>query len=203
MLQQILLACWLIFVFYWFVSSWFVKPTQEAVWDFSKFRLIIILAVIVLLILGRTGLFSAYHIGFCVINWRSCHYSLFVVSPIASPTVQFLGVVLTVIGLCIAVIARKILAGNWSGSIEHKKWHELITSGIYGYVRHPIYTGVLLMSLGSVLYLQTPVLFILFFVLVFFVVYKLKKEEELMVKHFPKEYLAYKKRVKMLIPFVI
>lgn len=50
-----------------------------------------------------------------------------------------------VAGLIVAVVARRMLAGNWSGAVALKKDHELITTGFYQYVRHPIYAGMLLM----------------------------------------------------------
>ena len=61
----------------------------------------------------------------------------------------WLGLCLVVLGLGFSVAARVWLGGNWSGTVTLKRDHELIRSGPYRWVRHPIYTGLLLAVLGS------------------------------------------------------
>src|SRR5215470_6090585 len=61
------------------------------------------------------------------------------------------GAVLTLAGMLVSVWARLHLGGNWSGSITIKQGHELIISGPYRFVRHPIYSGLLLAFFGSAL----------------------------------------------------
>ena len=98
--------------------------------------------------------------------------------------------------------ARKTLDRNWSANIVLKDSHELITSGPYKFVRHPIYTGISLMVLGVVLYVNT-LAFTIFFILFFFgAYYKAKKEEKLLISHFGEKYINYKKEVKALIPYI-
>jgi protein-S-isoprenylcysteine O-methyltransferase Ste14 len=81
---------------------------------------------------------------------------LFTISLIShSELLRVVCVILVGIGLVIALLARGTLAGNWSNDVVIKVDHELITTGVYRYARHPIYTGVLLMGLGSVLLLGT------------------------------------------------
>ena len=58
--------------------------------------------------------------------------------------------ILTGAGLIVALWARTILGTNWSSNVVLKEQHELIERGPYRFVRHPIYTGVLLMVLGTV-----------------------------------------------------
>jgi protein-S-isoprenylcysteine O-methyltransferase Ste14 len=105
-------------------------------------------------------------------------------------------------GLAVAIWARMTLGGNWSGSVDLKEDHSLVTDGPYAYARHPIYTGLLLMLLGTALstaslgaFLGLVPSFASFWI-------KLSSEERLMEKHFRKEYPAYKQKVKALIPFV-
>lgn len=203
MLQGILIVCWIIFLVYWLVSSWFVKPTQEAVWNVNKIRLVLIIIAIFVFVIGRLDLFSLLRGRVCPNEGQGCQYNLFVSSTYVPQDVKVFGVVLTVIGLVIAIVARKILADNWSGAIEFKKNHTLITSGIYKYMRHPIYTGILAMGLGAVLFYETPGLIFVSLLVCGVLIFKLRKEEQLMLKHFPKEYTTYKKRVKALIPFLV
>ncbi|HWB60902.1 MAG TPA: isoprenylcysteine carboxylmethyltransferase family protein [Chthoniobacteraceae bacterium] len=110
---------------------------------------------------------------------------------------------LTVAGLAFAVWARRTIADNWSSDVEFKQSHKLVQHGPYGLVRHPIYTGLLLMVLGSAIaggrvasLLAVPCFFTGFWI-------KLKMEERLMLRHFPGEYPGYQRRVKALVPGVL
>lgn len=114
-----------------------------------------------------------------------------------------IGDVVCVLGVVVAVWARRTLAGNWSSDVTFKKDHELIRRGPYRFVRHPIYTGILMMCLGTAIeiarlraWLAVPLMAIAFWI-------KLKQEERLMLQHFPDEYRAYRKEVKALVPFVL
>ncbi len=202
-MQNILIFCWLFFLLYWFVSAFSVKPTQEVKWSPSRFRWIACGIIFVILLASKVGVFNFLHLPACTISWWGCHFNLFHPSSSVSPFIQMIGVIFTIAGLIVAVIARKTLGSNWSSDIELKKNHELITKGIYGYVRHPIYTGILMMGLGSLLFFHTEGLIIIYLFVILFCVFKLINEEALMLKHFPKEYKGYKKRVKALIPFIL
>ena len=117
-------------------------------------------------------------------------------------TTKIIADIVTFLGMLIMIWARKTLDRNWSANIVLKKEHELITSGPYAFVRHPIYTGLSLMILGVVIYINT-LAFTIFFVLFFFgAYYKAKKEERLLINHFADKYLEYKKKTKALIPFI-
>jgi len=130
-------------------------------------------------------------------------YPLFVSLLPHSSIVMILGLIILIMGLSFVLWARANLGTNWSGSVTYKENHELIKRGPYALVRHPIYTGLLLMFLGTAItignvggFLGFPVLFISCWI-------KLKQEEALMIKHFKEGYMDYKKRVKALIPFVL
>ena len=82
-----------------------------------------------------------------------------------------------------------------------KEEPELITSGPYRVVRHPIYSGILLAMLGSALVVGTSWFLAVAFFAAYFA-YCAKTEEQLIMRQFPHEYSQYKKRTKMLIPFV-
>ena len=190
--QSIIFACWVIFLLYWFLSWWSVKPTQERKRSIGTvrwvIRVIIIGLVIAFLFLRNFGL-SVPFLGVFLVP----HSALLTGA----------SVILVVVGLGIAILARRTLAGNWSSVVDVKVDHELITTGIYGYMRHPIYTGVLLMGLGTVMVIGTMSMFLFFLAMVSFFWFKAKQEEDLLTKHFPKEYPAYKNRTKALIPFVL
>ena len=68
-----------------------------------------------------------------------------------TPAVLWVGVLLTALGVGISVWARLSLGTNWSGMVTLKKGHELVRKGLYRWIRHPIYTGILLGFVGTAL----------------------------------------------------
>ncbi|MFA6017524.1 MAG: isoprenylcysteine carboxylmethyltransferase family protein [Patescibacteria group bacterium] len=128
----------------------------------------------------------------------------YVIFPFNNLFVQVNGFILVILGFIEGVVARKTLDDNWTNSNEYqiKTNHELITSGIYGYVRHPIYGGILLMVPG-VLLVAGSYTFIagLVAMLLIFEVFA-RREEKLLTKHFGKKYIEYMKTTKKFIPFV-
>lgn len=107
------------------------------------------------------------------------------------------------VGVVITVWARLTLGRNWSGSVVVKEDHELIQSGPYRFVRHPIYTGLLTMFLGTVIDEALAVGFVAFVVVAVALVAKLRREEALMTQQFPDQYPRYRARTRALVPFVL
>jgi protein-S-isoprenylcysteine O-methyltransferase Ste14 len=118
------------------------------------------------------------------------------------PALQVVGSVLFLSGLGLAVWARIYLGRNWGMPMTQKHEPELVTSGPYRYVRHPIYSGLLLAVLGTGLALQLYFL-VAFVVLAIYFIYSATVEEKLLVSSFPAAYPSYKTKTKMLIPFVL
>ena len=100
-----------------------------------------------------------------------------------------------------AIWARVYLGENWGMAATTKENVELVTSGPYKYVRHPIYSGVMLAMLGSAL-AGDAVWFIVFVLISLYFIYSARMEETNMLWVFPEQYAAYKKKTKMLIPFI-
>lgn len=112
------------------------------------------------------------------------------------------GAALTAGGLLFSVWARRLIGRNWSGTVTVKEHHELITSGPYAIVRHPIYTGLLLAFTGTALHrgdwcgvLAVAIAFGAFW-------RKLRFEERWMLDQFGEAYRAYCRRVAALLPRV-
>jgi len=120
---------------------------------------------------------------------------------LASPIVKTIGVIICALGIGFAVWARVHLGKNWGMPMSVKENPELVTSGPYAYLRHPIYTGILLAMLGSALTegITWLVPFVIFSIYFFYVA---KEEEQIMRELFPAEYGEYQKRTKMLVPFI-
>jgi protein-S-isoprenylcysteine O-methyltransferase len=113
-----------------------------------------------------------------------------------------LGVVLCVAGMAFLVWARKHLGRNCSQTVAVKEGHELVTSGPYRYVRHPMYAGGLLAAIGSAITAGGVWVFTLIILGALFL-WRVGAEDRLMERQFPNEYPDYKRRTKALIPFVL
>jgi protein-S-isoprenylcysteine O-methyltransferase Ste14 len=110
---------------------------------------------------------------------------------------------LCVAGLVFAIWARVTLGRNWSGVVTLKEGHELVERGPYRFVRHPIYTGILMMFFATALALghlagfaATLLMFASFWI-------KLRDEEKLMLQQFPDRYADYQRCAKRIIPFIL
>ena len=120
-----------------------------------------------------------------------------------SPALDALCVILLIGGLAFTLWARVALGANWSGTVTIQQGHELISTGPYALVRHPIYTGILMMMLGTALTLANVGALVAFALAIVLLWTKLRLEERLMRETFGEEYCAYQRRVKALIPGVL
>jgi protein-S-isoprenylcysteine O-methyltransferase Ste14 len=174
---------WILFYSYWLLSAIGVKKAVRATpWRKGVgIRLLLVVAALVL-----TRLLRLHHMFF------------------RHPTgllLNIVGIVLCVTGLAFAVWARVNLGRNWGTPMSLKEGHELVTTGPYQYVWHPIYTGILLAVLGTAFVVGMFWLLIFLIVCLFFI-YSARTEERLMMKAFPDTYPEYKKRTRALVPFV-
>ncbi len=127
-------ACiWLAWIAYWIISARGVKPVQrhESLASRAAHVVPLLVAVALLSVPAAPG------------SWPSAHW----LAPSAGLALG--GAVITLAGLGVSVWARRVLGANWSATVTVKDEHELITGGPYQYVRHPIYSGVLLALAGS------------------------------------------------------
>jgi protein-S-isoprenylcysteine O-methyltransferase Ste14 len=119
-----------------------------------------------------------------------------------SPALETVGVVLFTAGLGLAVWARIYLGRNWGTPMTQKAEPELVTSGPYRFVRHPIYSGILLAFAGTAL-ATNGYWAIIFAVCLVYFIYSARVEEGIMTSAFPETYAGYRARTRMLIPFVL
>jgi protein-S-isoprenylcysteine O-methyltransferase Ste14 len=121
---------------------------------------------------------------------------------VSSPILGAIGAVVFASGLALAIWARVHLGRNWGMPMTRKTEPELVTSGPYRFVRHPIYTGLLAGVLGTALVTNLLGLVIVV-VLGGYFYYSASVEEKNLTAVFPSAYPAYRARTKMLIPFVL
>ena len=180
---------WIAFLLYWQIikaTSTKSKTTQRLEPAASRIlRALAFLIVIVLLSITRIPLPWLYRQ-----LWPSDIWSFEV------------GAAVTVVGLLFAVWARQHLGSNWSRSVTIKQDHELITTGPYAQVRHPIYTGILAGFLGTAIALA-QVRGVIGFVLIFLVLWaKLRMEEKWMRSQFGETYASYAHQTAALVPYL-
>lgn len=117
---------------------------------------------------------------------------------------RVLGATLFLGGVWLSIEGRRALGENWNHMIDYqvKQKQELVTEGIYKYSRHPIYAGFLLMLVAVQVILHSW-LWIMVVITIFpFIYLQSKKEESILARHFPKEYLRYLHSSKMFFPYI-
>ena len=178
-------ALWAAWALYWLAASLSAKPVRRRESVASR------LSHVVPLLLGAVLLGSPRFAGpvldarFLPRDW----------------TWFWLGTVLVATGLAFSIAARVHLGGNWSGTVTLKQDHTLTRTGPYRFVRHPIYTGILLAMAGSAIALgewRGPAAVVL--VLIAFL-QKIRVEERFMREQFGEDYVRYQRKVPALVPW--
>jgi protein-S-isoprenylcysteine O-methyltransferase Ste14 len=170
---------WAVFWLYWLVAAFSIKRGHVPWSRELRIRAVIIVVAIVLV---RLGAFRGH--GHDTDPWRTG-----------------VGLVLFALGLGFAVWARIHIGRNWGSPMSEKNEPELVTSGPYHLVRHPIYSGILVAGVGTAvalgwLWLTAVVLAGIYFL------YSATVEERYLTKQFPDDSPVYKRSTKMLVPFI-
>ena len=179
-IDTVILAGWVAFWIYWFAAAMRVKTGRARWGQFAGFRVAILLIVLLLL---RARVLKGHAVT-------------------TSPWLQGVGFAIFVLGLGLAVWARVYLGRNWGTPMSEKADPELITTGPYHSVRHPIYSGIILAMVGTAVAVSTYWLIAVALLGGYFC-YSAVMEERYMAKAFPDTYPAYRRSTKMLIPFVL
>ena len=186
--QWIIPALWLLFAVYWGISALGAKRSigTTAWWKQSLLRL-----GIVVLTLAAFRFFGMGHALRLAQSYQT-----------HSVILGAIGSVLVLLGVGLAVFARFYLGRNWGMPMSRKEDPELVTGGPYAFVRHPIYSGIILAILGSAIgesiYWTLPLV-----LSAGYFIYSARREEELMRQQFPEQYPAYMRRTKMIVPFML
>ena len=184
---DVIRGCWLTFLIVWMLAA---LSTKRSVYRESRTQRLRYTLPIV----------AAY---FLLVNGNRLPYPLSIRVVLQTAIGAWAGMILCVAGLGFAIWARVVIGRNWSGAVTLKEDHQLVDRGPYRLVRHPIYTGILLMYVATAIVLGhlagcigVVIVFGSFWI-------KLIREERVMLNQFPGEYTAYRQRVKRLIPFVL
>lgn len=114
--------------------------------------------------------------------------------------VRWLGVLLYAVGGALRIWPVFVLGRRFSGLVAIQPEHRLVTTGIYGVIRHPSYLGLLVNALGWGLAFRSGVGVVLTALLIVPVLARMRAEEALLEQHFGEEYEAYRARTSRLIP---
>ncbi|KAF8592398.1 protein-s-isoprenylcysteine O-methyltransferase [Ramaria rubella] len=115
------------------------------------------------------------------------------------------GIVLTLVGQVLRSSAMIHASTNFSHPVAYAKQpgHQLVTDGIYGWLRHPSYTGFFYWAIGTQLVLQNPICFVLYSIILWrFFYYRIRSEERALIQFFGDDYVTYRRKVGTLIPFI-
>ena len=115
-------------------------------------------------------------------------------------TLELLGLAILVVSSLFTLWARWNLGTMWSATPSIKERHELRTNGPYRLTRHPIYTGILGMLFGTVLYSGFGMMLVVFALFCVYLGFKIPAEERLLTETFGERYRQYQRRVPALIP---
>lgn len=177
-------AAWLVFLVFWFVAAFNRKATQRREPIERRLVLVVFMGAAFFLLFGNA-------------NWQGRLHERFL------PDLQWiveLGALLTVLGIAFAIWARVHIGRNWSGQVMIKQDHELIRTGPYARIRHPIYSGLLLAVLGSCLALGEYRALEGFAIILFGLIYKAKREEAILAEHFGPAFEEHKKHTGFFLP---
>jgi len=177
-------ALWLLFGVYWLVSALKRKKTKQRESILQRFGYTLPLAVGFYLLYEPQPLYL----------WLKSRFL-----PVGS-VVEWLGVLLTAAGIAVAFWARWHLGTNWSGVVTLKEGHELIRTGPYRSIRHPIYTGILLALLGTaVAFGEVRALLAVVIVWMSFYI-KARREESFLSQEFGPGFAEHKQHTGMFLP---
>ena len=177
-------ALWLLFGVYWLVSALKRKKTKQRE-----------------SILQRFGYTLPLVVGFYLLSQPQARYGWLGNRFFPSgPFGEWLGVLVTAAGIAVALWARWHLGTNWSGVVTLKEGHELIRTGPYRTIRHPIYTGILFALLGTAItfgevraLLMVAITWASFYV-------KARREESFLSQEFGPNFEEHKQHTGMFLP---
>ena len=172
---------WIVFWAYWLAMAVTAKAGRSRWTQFAGMRVALFL---VILLLVRLRVFKVDE------------------TATDNPWLAGIGLAAFVLGLALAVWARVYLGRNWGMPMSHKADPELVTTGPYGRIRHPIYSGIIVAMVGTAMAVS-PYLLIAVPILGAYFLVSAVVEERTMAKLFPAAYPPYKRATKMLIPYIL
>ena len=180
-------AIWIGWNIYWFVAARDAKPNRRRESPLSRAAHIAPVAAAIILIALPDRLAGGF-------DARILPRSL---------ATYWTGVGMLIAGLAFSIWARRRLGRNWSGTVTLKENHELIRTGPYRWVRHPIYTGLLVAFVGTAVSLSEWRGVAAIALATLALLLKIRLEEDWMLETVGDGYRRYRAEVRALVPFVL
>lgn len=139
-------------------------------------------------ILYRAPMLLSYLLAFSPLLWVGVLGHQWIARSSAE---QIAGAAMTAAGVLFAIWARLSIGRNWSGVVTVKEEHELIQRGPYAWVRHPIYTGMIVAMIGTALVIDRWASVLAVVILTVSFIFKSRVEEQFMRRTFGEQYDAY------------
>jgi protein-S-isoprenylcysteine O-methyltransferase Ste14 len=175
---------WLVFLVYWIVAAFRVNRMRSPE---PPARRIVYWGLIVISLI----LFNGDPRYFGPLNMRFVHRGFWIASA---------GALLTVLGIAFAIWARNHIGRFWSGSVAIREDHQLIRSGPYSRIRHPIYTGILVALAGTTLAVGNYRALLAFFLILVSLIYKARLEEALLTREFGEKFDDHRRHTGFFLP---
>jgi protein-S-isoprenylcysteine O-methyltransferase Ste14 len=182
--SRIELLPWYAFGLYWLITAFRVKSTKSLEPAPARLFTLGLVALAFFLLFRPDPRMSWLYVRFLPEN----------------SALVWTGIALTYIGVALAIWARTILGSNWSARVGVKEGHELVHSGPYAYVRHPIYTGLFLAILGTTLEIGEWRGIAALAIITVAHSLKARREEQAMIGEFGEKYQQYRKHTGFLFP---
>ena len=115
---------------------------------------------------------------------------------------RYTGLILFFAGSILRLAAVFALGRRFSGLVAIQPDHQLKTDGLYKYIRHPSYTGLLVTMIGYVLVFRSIIGLLLCIFLFLLLLSRMNDEEKFLEEHFGSGYRSYRQKTKRLVPFV-
>lgn len=183
--RWIIAGLWLLFVAYWAVAALGIKRSTGG----RPWRREIGLRVLLIVLIAALLRSPSFRQFFSQTQHHLNH----------SNSLGWIGTAMCLLGFSLAINARRHLGRNWGMPMSRKEQPELVMSGPYALIRHPIYTGLIVAMLGSAIAVNIFWLPLLVLVGAYFI-YSARREEDVMLHMFPERYAAYRARTGMLAP---
>ena len=182
-----IVALWAVFVIYWAIAALVMKRLDRGAMRSGMAT--------------RFGIFVTIAVAIALVK-RSSELRALQLAQFQSLPMAVSGAIIASLGVILAFSARAAIGRNWAPPATRRTDTELVTTGPYAFVRHPIYGGILLMMIGTAIGL-IPTWWLVAAAAGIYFLYSARAEERFMTERFPDSYPAYRARTKMLLPLLI
>ena len=181
---QVIVASWIVFALYWLIASFGLKRTAKRQDPAERLLYVVFMAA---------GFFLLYqeNPNWGPLNRRFLPDKLWI---------AWLASALCAAGVLFAIWARRTIGKDWSAEVQIKEGHELIRSGPYARIRHPIYTGILLATIGTALAIGEYRGLLAVGMLLTGFIRKARKEESFLAAEFGAAFNEHRRRTGFFLP---